>query len=195
MASLRSSVPEVLSGGWEHMTTPLRKLFSSDLRGVVFPIVGILIAILLLVFRRPIHVASTFFTLVFSFFSLMAVMSLLDVPWTLFNLAAVPLLLGLGLDYSIHMNLAASRETGGHPCADRRVAKALMVCSLSSAIGFASLTWTTYPGLSSLGIICSTGIIITMLTATFLVPAIVPKPKLKEKPRGSADQVDILPHT
>ena len=173
MALLNEEVPQVLSGGWEHLTGPLRDLFAADLRGVVYPIIGVLSALLLLVFRRARPVAITFFTLLFSFASLMAVMQIIGVTWNLFNLAAVPLLLGLGLDYSIHMNLAAGRSARGDHCADRRVARALLVCSLSSAIGFASLTWSTHPGLTSLGIICSIGIVITMLTATFLVPAIL----------------------
>ena len=104
----------------------------------------------------------------------MALMRLMGVDWNMFNLMGVPLLLGLGLDYSIHMNLAAARASCGDQGADRRVARALLVCSLSSAVGFATLVFSHHPGLSSLGIICSLGIMLTMITAVFIVPGLAP---------------------
>ncbi|MEM0969773.1 MAG: hypothetical protein AAGJ31_10515, partial [Verrucomicrobiota bacterium] len=50
------------------------------------------------------------------------------------------------------------------------IGKALLVCGTSSAIGFASLFWSTNPSLRSLGQICALGILGSLFTAVVLLP-------------------------
>lgn len=78
--------------------------------------------------------------------------------------------MGLGLDYGIHVILAL-RRTGGDVSEIRRnIGRALLLCGTTTAVGFASLRSARHGGLALLGELCAIGILVTMVTAVFLVP-------------------------
>ncbi|MEM7384768.1 MAG: DUF1553 domain-containing protein, partial [Verrucomicrobiota bacterium] len=52
----------------------------------------------------------------------------------------------------------------------RNIGWALLLCGISTAIGFSSLMWAKHGGLPSLGVVCALGIVLTMFTAVFLRP-------------------------
>ena len=86
------------------------------------------------------------------------------------NIAAVPLLLGIGLDYSIHVILSLRRSHGHVIELRHNIGRALLLCGTTTAVGFGSLRWARHGGLPQLGEVCAIGILITMFTAIFLLP-------------------------
>ncbi len=142
-----------------------------ELYWVVIPMAVILLAMLWLAFRRLRRVALSIAALSFSFAALAGHHDLIGAQWNLMNLASIPLLLGAGLDYSIHMQLALGRLDGDVAEARRTIGRALVLCGLSTATGFGTLIGSTNAGLASLGLVCCIGILITMLTCVFLLPA------------------------
>ena len=102
--------------------------------------------------------------------ALMAIMRLIDIDWNIVNIGAIPLLLGLGLDYSIHVILALRRTHGNVASIRANIGRALLLCGTTTAVGFGSLMSARYGGLPQLGQLCVIGILITMITAIFLVP-------------------------
>jgi predicted RND superfamily exporter protein len=97
-------------------------------------------------------------------------MRLFRIEWNIVNVAAIPLLLGVGLDYSIHIILALRRTRGNIRAVQHNIGKALLLCGTTTAVGFGSLKWAEHGGLPSLGEVCALGILGTMLTAVFLLP-------------------------
>jgi lauroyl/myristoyl acyltransferase len=87
------------------------------------------------------------------------------------NLTAIPLLIGLGVDFSIHIQLALRRHRGDALAVHRNVGRALLLAGSTTIAGFASLAFSSNAGLASLGRICATGIAVAMLTSVYLLPA------------------------
>ena len=108
--------------------------------------------------------------LVFSGILLLAVMSLLDIRWNFLNLAAAPLLLGEGIDYGIHI-IFAMRRLPQHPAATRVAGKAIVICSLTTCVGFGSLCFSSTAALASFGFVAAAGVAACALTAVVALPA------------------------
>ena len=97
-------------------------------------------------------------------------MAWLGIGWNFVNLGALLLALGAGLDYSIHM-LYAFREHPDDPArACNTTGTALLVCALSTVVGFGSLAFASNLGLASLGLVCALAMAINALTTLFLLP-------------------------
>jgi len=128
----------------------------------------------------------SFRILVFSIFSLLVGLSLtagfatLSVgSLNLISVAFAVLYIGLGIDFSIHLclryeellkqkveNLVALRESS------RDVGSSLVLCAISTAIGFYSFVPTQFDGVSELGIISGSGMLISLLVSLTLLPAL-----------------------
>jgi predicted exporter len=134
-------------------------------------LVGItVIAALWLSFRRFIPVLLSLAVLAFSGVLLLACMSLLGWRWNLINLTALPLLLGMGIDYSIHIQTALDRFRGDSSGAFHSVGRALLLAGSTTIIGFTFLAFSSNAGMSSLGQVCALGLTILLLTSVFLLP-------------------------
>jgi lauroyl/myristoyl acyltransferase len=87
------------------------------------------------------------------------------------NLMAVPLLLGAGVDYTIHVQLALRRHGGSASTMRNVTGRAVLLCAATTAAGFGSNALSGNAGLASLGLICSAGVLIVYATAIYLLPA------------------------
>jgi len=137
---------------------------------VFIPTLFIVLICLSLAFRRAAEVLLSLAALGFSLASLCTLMKLAGWSWNLLNLMALPLLLGVGVDYSIHTLLALRRYRGDLARTRRSVGRALFLCAATTATGFGSLSFSNNAGLASLGQVCAAGVIVTYLVATFLLP-------------------------
>jgi hopanoid biosynthesis associated RND transporter like protein HpnN len=97
----------------------------------------------------------------------------------LISIAFAVLYIGLGVDYAIHLllrheelrksNLSVSEtlyKAGGD------IGQSLLICAITTAIGFYAFMPTTYQGIAELGLISGTGMIISLLVTLTLVPAL-----------------------
>jgi uncharacterized protein len=134
----------------------------------VFLLVGIT---LWMAFRNFREVVLSLTTLAFSALCLAAIMDLLQWEWNLLNVMGLPLLLGMGVDFSIHIQLALRRYQGDLLVVRRSVGRALLLAGSTTVAGFGSLVFSSSTGMASLGLICALGITITLLVAVYLLPA------------------------
>ncbi len=160
----------ILLAGWDMLGEALLGVVERDLWRVLLPMLALLLGSLWLAFRRVSEVVLSLATLLFSALCLWAIMGLLDWSWNLLNLMALPLLLGAGVDYSIHMQLALRRHDGDIAATRLTIGKALWLCGGTTIAGFGSLAWSNNAGLASLGQVCATGIGCAMLTSIYLLP-------------------------
>src|SRR5439155_24309714 len=122
---------------------------------VLVPMICLLLISLWLAFRRVSEVLLSLATLAFSGLCLLTIMRCAGWSWNLLNLTALPLLLGSGVDYSIHMQLALRRHCGDVTATRRVIGRALFLCAATTVVGFGSLAWSSNAGLASLGKICA----------------------------------------
>jgi predicted RND superfamily exporter protein len=99
-------------------------------------------------------------------------MRILSIDWDMLNIVAVPLLLGMGMDYGIHMIMALRRHASEPEKVWHGIGKALMFCGVSTAIGFGSLSMASNKALAGMGSLCAIGIVLTMICSVFVMPGV-----------------------
>jgi predicted RND superfamily exporter protein len=125
---------------------------------------------LAVVFRDFREVVLAVAVLVLSAVALLAIMRVAGWQWNVLNICAFPLLLGTGIDYTIHMIGSLRRHGGAREPVRRGIGRALLFCGISTAIGFGALSLANNAGLASLGKVCAAGILAVMMVAVFLLP-------------------------
>jgi predicted RND superfamily exporter protein len=96
-------------------------------------------------------------------------LKLLNVPINVLNVLALPLVLGVGVDYGTHIILAA-REGGKDQASMAQVLKPVWISGLTTICGFGALVLAVNPALSGLGAVCAAGVFSCLILA-FLVVA------------------------
>jgi predicted RND superfamily exporter protein len=159
-----------LLSGWVLLGTTVFDLVAGELPKLLVPLLLLVLATLWLAFRNVREVGLSLATLVFSSVVLGALMGLLGWDWNLLNLMALPLLLGMGVDFSIHIQLALRRYAGDRMAVRRSVGRALLLAGTTTVAGFGSLAFSSNAGMASLGKVCALGITLALLTAVYLLP-------------------------
>ncbi|MXZ39710.1 MAG: MMPL family transporter [Holophagales bacterium] len=112
---------------------------------------------------------------------MLGIMVLIGLDMNFFNVFVVTMIIGIGVDYGVHM-VHRWREIGFGPEAlqgDRLIAglgetgKAIVLAAVSTSVGFGSLALSHYPGLRSMGIVAILGAVATALVSITLLPALV----------------------
>ncbi|HEY5913142.1 MAG TPA: MMPL family transporter, partial [Verrucomicrobiae bacterium] len=171
IAELDPAIPGVWLTGWAQLGETLLQSVKHRLWGVFGGTVVIVGVCLWLTFRRRLEVLLSFAALAFSLLGLFAVMGLAGWKWNLMNLMALPLLMGAGVDYTIHVQLALRRHGGDAATMRRITGKAVFLCAATTVAGFGSNALSGNAGLASLGLVCSAGVAITYLSSVYLLPS------------------------
>lgn len=160
----------VVLSGWSLLGNSMFDLVKKDLPRVVIPIMALVVFSLWLAFKSFRELLLSLLTLMFSGLFLGLIMSIAGWTWNLMNIMAIPLLLGMGVDFSIHMQLALRRYHGNPTLIRKSIGRALLLAGSTTVAGFGSLIFSSNTGLSSLGKVCATGIAIAMITSVYLLP-------------------------
>ncbi len=135
-------------------------------------------------------------TAIFGMVVLLAVMRLAHVKVNMINLIALPLLIGMTVDYGIFLVSLArlGRESGNSPEHVRQhvasSAQAVVVCAGATLIGFGSLIWVSLPAIRSLGIVVAVGMMAALFSAFFLLAPILLMNSSQQKSSRVDGEVD-----
>jgi predicted RND superfamily exporter protein len=165
--------------GWSYAMVSLVPWAKREL--IIFSsCVGFLILLLLgIAYRRwtpwLIHAASLLFALA----GTVATLKLAGLQINMLNALAFPLILGVGVDYGLHV-LFAAREENTRTENLLGVLKPLVICGLTTITGFGSLMLARNPALSGLGTVCALGVAWCLAsTLLFVLPLAVLTPSGK----------------
>ena len=147
---------DVLLADWQQAMLALKSEIPRDTLQVFGVLAVFVLVMLVYTFRRLQDVIWVIVSISLSLISLLGVMALLGWTWNFFNMAAILLTLGAGLDYSIHMLLGLRRH-GDVARVQYDTGQALLVCGLSTVAGFGSLGMASNLGLATLGRVCALG--------------------------------------
>lgn len=156
--------------GWETLGGALSALVRHDLSRQLLPILGLITLTLLITFRHWADLVLSAALLAGGLAALAATMSLLGLGWNLASLAAIPLLLGTGIDYGIHILLALRRTGNDVRLVQATTGRAVFFSGMTTVIGFASLFFAGNRGISSLGLACCVGTLWILLVVLWLLP-------------------------
>lgn len=169
-ASLPEPHPGIHLPAWESLGPELAATAWRDGITWMLPLSLLFLVALYFVFKNWRDVGLAASALAMGFLTLLALMAVTHQTWNLASIAAVPLLMGTGIDYSIHILLALRRPEVDAVSVRRTTGRAILFCALSSAIGFGSLTLAGNGGISSLGAACALGLASMMLVSLVLLP-------------------------
>lgn len=163
-------LPGVHLTGWETLGTALSRLVRGEILRLTLPLILVLAIMLTVIFRNIRDIVLSVFLLALGIAALMATMSLLGQTWNLASLAALPLLLGTGIDYGIHIMLSMEREHNDIRKVRTTTGRAVFFSGATTVIGFSSLMFAGNQGIASLGTACCVGTSWILLFVLWLLP-------------------------
>ncbi|MFN7943581.1 MAG: MMPL family transporter [Thermoanaerobaculia bacterium] len=106
---------------------------------------------------------------------MLAALVLFDFHLNFMNIFVITMILGVGVDYGIHV-IHRYLEERGNPESDlfgavEETARGVLLAALTTVVGFGSLGTSHYPGLVSMGNVATIGTLSTALVAILVVPA------------------------
>lgn len=164
--------PGVWLVSWSQLGAELQRVIPGEFARLILSLLGIILFLLFFAFGGIRDLLVLVVTLGLVFLALMGAMSLLGMQWNFFNLAAILLLLGTGIDYAILFLLTLKRNGGDIPAARQSLGLVIFLCAGSAAAGFGTISWANNLGLASLGQTCALGLAIDALVSVFLLPQI-----------------------
>jgi predicted RND superfamily exporter protein len=159
-----------------------------DLPIIIAAAAAAVFALLLLSLRSLKDAALACIPVVFGIAVLLGYMSIAGERLNLANTVAVPLLIGVGVDYGIfHVAMARQARHEGREGILRRFAAsthAILLTATTSIIGFGSLAFTSTPAVQSMGRVVAIGIAACVAGALLLLAPVLAH-RAKEPRRGS----------
>jgi uncharacterized protein len=150
----------------------------TELPRLLFIAAALVAAYLLLHFRDVARTCLSLLPACFGFAVLAAMARWGGVRLNMINLIALPLLIGIDVDYGIYL---VSLARGGRTTPEQRAtllasgAHAVLICAASMIAGYASLVLTTVPAMRSLGLVVAAGVASCLIGALFvLCPLLLP---------------------
>jgi predicted RND superfamily exporter protein len=158
---------------------------------IIFPIALLFISIVIFFFNRTIKgIIIILLPLAYALILTFGFFGLVIPELTLLAIAIVALLVGLGVDYSIHLlnRFSEERSIDDKIKAVERTlrftGKAVFLSTITTIIGFGSLMISSLPPVIHFGLGCVTGIIFCFISASILVPCLAISLKFEKNGRA-----------
>ncbi len=151
----------------------------------------VLVALLLAVgIRSAAGVAASLVALLLSLMATAGFAALTVGTLNLISIAFTVLMIGLGIDFAIHLLLHLEERLGDAdqprrvwPMAARHVARGLLLAAITTSAAFYAFSPTRFVGMAQLGVISGTGVLIALLITLVVVPAMTTIRSPRFRPR------------
>ncbi len=117
---------------------------------------------------------------------MLAAMQMLDIKMNFVNAFVTTMILGVGIDYGIHIIHRITQEGLTNPTGLLETGKAVVMAALTNVAGFGTIGLSNYPGLKSMGIVCAIGSVTCLMTALTTLPALLMVGKTPSRDVGRA---------
>ncbi len=137
--------------------------------------IGIIVMLLFIDFRSVKDALLALCPTVIGWLWMLGLMPLLGLEFNVANIVALPLVLGIGIAFGVHM-MHRLREADAGPELDavvRGTGGAIVVAATTTMVGFAALMLSPYGGMVSLGATMVLGIGACLLATLFVLPALL----------------------
>lgn len=104
--------------------------------------------------------------------ALLGSMGILGIKFNFINIVALPIILGIGVDNSVHF-YHRYKEDHSLWHAFYHTGMAMFLTTLTTSIGFSSLIFAQHRGLKSLGIVAVLGLLLNLLTTFIILPILL----------------------
>ncbi len=172
LKELRSVDPKITGNG-VHLYQSGQKMKEGYIQGGKIALFSIFIYLLLSLRRLWTAVLVLIPTLAGSIWTV-GIMSIVGIQFNLANLVILPLILGIGVVDGVHLVHRFREETDKTVCLlTKSVGQAIILTTLTTMIGFGSLTVADHQGIHSLGLLLTIGVANCLLASVTLLPALL----------------------
>ncbi|MFQ5900932.1 MAG: RND family transporter [Thermodesulfobacteriota bacterium] len=169
----------VLGEGWILLGSTLmfRELKGSIIKESIIAAIiafAVVCGMLYLQFQSLRRVILVLLPLSLGFVYTIGLMGILNISFNYINIGAITLLFGIGVDYGIY--ILQGYLDGDGPDVERtirQVGKSVIMCAITTIVGFGSLVTMRFIGIASLGVVISLGVALCLFTATLILPSIL----------------------
>lgn len=123
-------------------------------------------------FRKPLDTFLAMLPLLLGITAMFGAMGLFGIALNPANLIALPLILGIGVDFGVHV-MHDFRQSKGPYAMTWRLARALGLTTATTVVGFASLLTAQHWGMASIGLVLSIGVSACYLSSLTFLPAVL----------------------
>ena len=166
----------VVQSGKPVLDSALKSEMKTNMVMMVSMAVGVMLLVLMLVFKVRWRMLSLGIILV-SVIATLGFMGILNVPITMVSMAVFPILIGLGIDYSIQFHNRFEEEKSAERTMGQ-IGKAVAVAVVATVLGFISLYASPVPMIQDFGKMLTIGVIVSFVGSVFLLLPIL---HLREK--------------
>lgn len=168
------SIPgvEVMPVSWVALKADLDATARGDLRRLGGGALAVLVLLCALAQRSLRLVLLNLAGLALSLLLLAALLALTGTLLGVLSLLCVPLLLGLVIDYSLHVLMAIEHERGDFRRLYGHIGLPILLTGVASCIGFGAPMLTNQPALRNFGLVMDLGIISAVFACLFLLPVL-----------------------
>jgi predicted RND superfamily exporter protein len=161
-----------ITGSTQISVTWLEEVITSSRRAALYIITAVLL-FLLLTFRSLRYTLYAAAPLLLGMIWMMGIYSLFGLKINMLNIAVIPLVIGMGIDFGIHLAHRYSMEQEIETVY-RYTGKGVFLSAVTTMIGFGSLGLIgSFPSIASMGSILFFGIASCLATALFVLPALL----------------------
>jgi hypothetical protein len=168
-----SRVADRFTGTVVLMDTLLKLISDEGLKATLLALGAVLI-LLFVDFRHPGYVLLGASPLLMGFVWMIGLFVLVGKKFDVANVEAIPLILGIGIDDAVHVLHAVKRQgVSAVPEVLRHTGRALFLTTLTTAIAFGSIAFSTHRGMAGMGILLVLGVWSCLVTSLVLLPALM----------------------
>ena len=134
---------------------------------------GLVIIILLPILRRPVDILLIISPIALAGVLLCSYTVLFNSPFNFANVIVLPLLLGLGVDSSIHYVMRAREQVGDRDVTTTSTPRAVLISALTTIGSFGTLWLSPHLGMSSMGELLTIAIFISLICTLVVLPQLI----------------------
>jgi hopanoid biosynthesis associated RND transporter like protein HpnN len=172
VASVRTIAPRA-SDAPVSMLESGRAIFRAFLYAIAYALVLIII-FLYMVLRKIGDVVLAIFPIIMSLLLTSAVAAVIGIPYNFANIIVIPLMLGIGVDYSIHiLHRFRTEPDMKRGILGTSTARGVLFSALTTVVSFGSLSFMAHQGTASIGKLLTLSICFIILSTLIVLPAVL----------------------
>ncbi|MCP4748484.1 MAG: MMPL family transporter [Desulfobacteraceae bacterium] len=160
--------------GAQLLSGELKSIILKNLRTALTLAIIAILSILYIHYRNVLVLLICLLPLATALSMLAGAMAVLKIHFSFINVIVLPMIAGIGIDDGVH--LANTFVASGYrfkPQHLARTGRGVVLTSLTTMVGFGSISLSHYPGLKSLGYVALIGVGACLLTSLFILPPVM----------------------
>ena len=152
----------------------LRRIITADLAITVLVVLAAVFLYLVIYFESIGRAVLSLIPVCMALLCMLGTMHLLGMKLHYMNIIALPMIVGIGVDAGLHLlQRYYEDERRNLRAAITRTGRAVVITSMTTMLGFGSLSLAHFQGLRELGLLAIIGVLYTMFGALLVLPAVL----------------------